>query len=174
MRLVLLFLLLLLAGGCAPSTPRPVAVRTPVPGSSPRPASAPAAAPVEWRDRPATPGTWTYARDGRGSVALFGQPGDDALAVLRCATADRRLFLSRAGEAPGPFTVRTSTTTRQLATAPTGGRPPYAAAVLPAADPLLDAMAFSRGRFALEQAGEPPLMLPAWAEIGRVVEDCRG
>ncbi|WP_345907778.1 hypothetical protein [Sphingomonas sp. UBA4815] len=41
-------------------------------------------------------------------------------------------------------------------------------------DRLLDAMAFSRGRFTIEQAGQPPLIIPAYAEVGRVIEDCRG
>jgi hypothetical protein len=41
-------------------------------------------------------------------------------------------------------------------------------------DALLDAMAFSRGRFIVEQPGQPSLVVPAWAEFGRVVEDCRG
>ena len=41
-------------------------------------------------------------------------------------------------------------------------------------DPLLDAIAFSRGRFVIEQTGQPPLVLPPHAEIGRVIEDCRG
>ncbi len=40
-------------------------------------------------------------------------------------------------------------------------------------DPLLDAMAITRGRFAVEVEGETPLYLPAWAEVTRVIEDCR-
>jgi len=44
---------------------------------------------------------------------------------------------------------------------------------LSARDPLLDAIAFSRGRFALEAAGLETLYLPAWPELSRVIEDCR-
>jgi len=44
---------------------------------------------------------------------------------------------------------------------------------LAAYDPLLDALAFSRARFAVVAAGSPPLVLPAWPEIARVIEDCR-
>ena len=47
------------------------------------------------------------------------------------------------------------------------------AVTLDARDPLLDAMAFSRGRFAIEVAGQPALYLPSWSEVGRVIEDCR-
>ena len=39
--------------------------------------------------------------------------------------------------------------------------------------PLLDAMAITRGRFAVEVEGEPGLYVPAWAEVTRVIEDCR-
>lgn len=105
---------------------------------------------------------------------MFGQSGADARAVLRCDRGERRVFLSVAGSAPAPLVVRTTSTSRSLAVSPTGGAVPYVAAALSPSDPLLDAMAFSRGRFALDQPGAQPLALPAWAEIGRVIEDCRG
>ena len=66
----------------------------------------------------------------------------------------------------------TTTSTRRLlalAADPVAG----ASVALAVRDPLLDAMAFSRGRFMLEVAGFPALYLPAWAEVGRVIEDCR-
>ncbi len=173
MRRPILLVTLLIAGSCVPATPRPTGQRTPLPSPAAPPPAAPPPRAADWRDWPATPGTWTYRRDERGSVAMFGQMGADALAVLRCDVQNRRLFLSRAGTATTPFTIRTSSVTRQLPTGATGGEPPYAAALLPAGDPLLDAMAFSRGRFTLEQAGLAPLALPAWAEVGRVIEDCR-
>lgn len=128
---------------------------------------------MDWRDWPQTPGTWRYERDARGSRALFGNPGADARVVLRCDRGERRMFLSVAGGNAAPLAVRTSSTVRSLTVAPTGGTPPYVAVSLSASDPLLDAMAFSRGRFALDQPGSAPLALPAWAEIGRVIEDCR-
>lgn len=84
------------------------------------------------------------------------------------------MFLSRAGAATTPMTVRTNATTRTLAVQPTGATPAYAAVALPPSDPLLDAIAFTRGRFTLEQAGTPPLVLPPWSEVARVIEDCRG
>lgn len=45
---------------------------------------------------------------------------------------------------------------------------------LPAADPLFDQMAFSRGRFLVSVEGGGTLVVPAWPEFARVVEDCRG
>ncbi|WP_375272286.1 hypothetical protein [Sphingomonas sp.] len=151
--------------------------RAPTPVDAPRPTptlAPPRPAPVDWQDWPRTPGTWTYQRDARGSRALFGTAGRDALAVLRCDRGERRLFLSRPGSATAPFTIRTTSTTRSVAAQPTGGTPPYAATAFAPTDPLLDAIAFSRGRFTIEQAGTPALVLPPYAEIGRVIEDCRG
>lgn len=161
--------LLLAATGCV-SPPREASAPPPEAVTRP-PAPAPLAA--DWRDWPVTAGTWAYTADARGSVAMFGRVGADALAVLRCDRAGGRVFLSVAGGAPGTVTVRTSSVARSLPVGATGGTPPYLAATLAPADPLLDAMAFSRGRFALSMAGSPPLVLPAWAEVGRVVEDCR-
>ena len=46
-------------------------------------------------------------------------------------------------------------------------------AVRAASDTVLDQIAYSRGRFAVEAQGLDTLILPAWAEVGRVIEDCR-
>lgn len=80
----------------------------------------------------------------------------------------------RTGTAVAPFTVRTSSVSRAVAVQPTGGSLPYVAAALATSDPLLDAMAFSRGRFVIQQQGASTLVIPAYAEVGRVIEDCRG
>ena len=60
-----------------------------------------------------------------------------------------------------------------LSAQPQAGTVPMVVAALPARDPLLDAIAFSRGRFAVEVAGLQTLYLPSWPEITRVIEDCR-
>ena len=155
---------------CVPrAAPPPPAPTRPV--ASPPAAPAPLAA--DWRDWPRTPGIWTYRQDARGSLALFGAPGADALLTLRCDRAARQVYLSRAGGDTRPLTIRTTSLTRAVPVQPTGGAPAYVAAALAARDPLLDAMAFSRGRFVVEQAGAP-LVVPPYAEIGRTIEDCRG
>lgn len=128
----------------------------------------------DWRDWAPTPGTWSYRQDARGSIALFGAAGGDALLTLRCDRSARTIYLSRAGAATAPLTLRSTSLTRAVAARPTGGTPPYVAAALSPADPLLDAIGFSRGRFVVEQPGSPVLVVPAWAEVERVVEDCRG
>jgi hypothetical protein len=166
-------------GGCvapsepvpAPAPPRP----TPTPAPVPAPAPAPPPRSVDWRDWPLTPGTWAWRRDARGSIALFGAAGADAELTLRCDRERGRIYLSRRGAAVGPaqLTVRTSSTLRSLAMAPTGGTPAYLAAEFGPRDSLLDAIGYSRGKVVVEGAGLPTLVVPAWAEILRVVEDCR-
>ncbi len=179
MRQVLALLLIVPVFGCAvvpPASPSP-AVAAPVP-VTPAPAPPPAPAPRltgDWRDWPITPGTWVYRQDDRGSIALFGTPRADAEVTLRCDKRAHAIYLSRRGAAPGnaPMTVRTTSLTRVLPTQPTGGTLAYMAAALSPGDGVLDAMGYSRGRFVIEQATLPTLVIPAWAEILRVTEDCR-
>ena len=167
--------------GCAapeivppPAQPVPLPSPTPPPPRpTPTPAPMPTPAAADWRDWPATPGSWVYRQDERGSIALFGRIGEDADLTLRCDRARARVYLSRRGEGQGTMTVRTSSTLRSLNAMPTGGTPPYRAVELTPRDSLLDAMAYSRGRFAIEGQGQPPLVVPAWGEIHRVIEDCR-
>ncbi|MEG3165819.1 hypothetical protein U1701_14575 [Sphingomonas sp. PB2P19] len=171
MRVLAPLALLAIIGGCV--APRPSA--PPPPRALPQPVQPPAPAPVaaDWRDLPYSPGTWTYRRDPRGSIAMFGPAGSIAALTLRCDLSARQIYLSRAGATPTPLTIRTSSTTRALTVQPTGATPAYVAAALAVSDPILEAMAFSRGRFVIAHGGRPTLVVPAWAEIGRVTEDCR-
>ena len=127
-----------------------------------------------WTDWELSPGAWVYRRDERGSIALYGTPGADALVTLRCDKARALLFLSRASDIGSTMTVRTSSASKALAVQLTGGKPAYVASEISLGDPILDAMAFSRGRIALELSGTLNIAIPVWSEIGRVVEDCRG
>uniref|UniRef100_UPI0035C99D06 hypothetical protein n=1 Tax=uncultured Sphingomonas sp. TaxID=158754 RepID=UPI0035C99D06 len=158
--------------GCVSAPQLVPAPRPPV--ATPRPVPAlPAPQAADWRDWAVTPGDWVYRVDARGSIAVFGTPGADALLTLRCDRQTDMVYLSRQGTAVAPLTLRSSSLARSLSVQPTGGTPAYVAAALAPRDPLLDAMAFSRGRFLVEQAGMPTLVVPAWAEVGRVTEDCR-
>jgi hypothetical protein len=165
--------LLALAGCVAPSEPAPQpAPPVPMPTRAPPPPPAPRPAPsADWRDWALSPGTWSYRREGNGSVAVFGPVGAASSLSLRCDAGAGRIVLSRPGVAGGSATVRTSSTVRalQLAAGPDG----QLRASLGARDGLIDAMGFSRGRFIVEMAGQPPLVVPAWPEILRVAEDCR-
>ena len=161
----------LLAAACvSPPAPAPV----PVPVARPR-AAAPVGPPADWRDAGQTPGDWRWSRVGTRSVAVYGRAGAAPLLALVCDRANARVLIERSGDAAGsvPITLRTTSLLRALSSDPALGRAGIVAAALAARDPLLDAMAFSRGRFALEVAGLEPLYLPAWPEVSRVIEDCR-
>lgn len=151
-----------------PATPKPVQVKP----ALPTPTIA-----ADWRDWPLTIGDWVYRRDNRGSLALFGPPGGDAHFVIRCDVDKHRIFLSRAGNFAGGdtgrMTIRTTTALQTYTLANSSEDPPFAAAELTITDQHLDAMAFSRGRFIISVKGSPDLVIPAWPEFARVVEDCR-
>ena len=101
--------------------------------------------------------------------------GAPALVTLTCDLRGRTVLLARAGDVPGavPMTIRTTFNVRALTSDPAGAHPGWITARLAARDPLLDAIAFSRGRFSLEVTGLAPLYLPSWPELSRVIEDCR-
>lgn len=118
---------------------------------------------VDWRVAPVTNGSWSWRAIPGGSEALFLDGRGVQLAV-RCSMGSRLVSLVRTGAINGaPVVVRTSNAERTLPSA----------ATLAATDPLLDAIAFSRGRFAVEVAGAQRLIVPAWPEAARAVEDCR-
>jgi len=167
-----LIAMLLLASCVAP--PPPAQPAAPV---SPPVATTPAPTPrlsADWNDWPFAVGDWVYRRDDRGSIALFGPAGQNAVVSLRCDLQNRRIYLSREATAPGQrIVIRTSSSTKEFAAKPNGGTPAYLATEIMPMDAILDAMAFSRGRILLETDGHSPIILPAWAEIARIVEDCR-
>jgi hypothetical protein len=148
---------LLLAGACV--APREPAPPPPAPAPPP-PAPPPAPPPVDWQDRAYSPGDWSYD----SWEARFG----DAV-TLRCEAASRRVTLDLTGAATGPLIVRTSYGDTSRPATPAGT---MLRTELAPTDPLLEQMAFSRGRFMLS-AGGRELILPSWPEVARVVEDCR-
>jgi hypothetical protein len=161
-------LLLSLAGCVAPKgPPRPAPPRAAAP---PVDIAAPAIG-GDWRDVALTPGTWTYQPGKDGSIAAYAVAGRAAVFTIRCEMAGRMVALQRPGAVgAGTATLTTSYGERKLATGAIldgiGWR-------MAARDPGLDQIAFSRGRFVVEGIG-PRLVLPAWAEVARVIEDCRG
>lgn len=130
--------------------------------------------PTDWIDAPQTVGDWSYGSVNGGTLARFGT-GNTAVFGVGCMTGTRRVALLRydvPATADVPMVIRTETVDRALSAQPANDRQGVSAA-LPARDPLLDAMAFSRGRFAVETQGAAPLYLPSWPEVSRVIEDCR-
>jgi hypothetical protein len=119
--------------------------------------------PADWRTRPTIAGAWTWRSSPEASEALFSDLRGVQL-VIRCTRATRRVNFSRAGAAPAqPIRIATTSSERQL---PPGN-------MLLASDPLLDAIAFSRGRLWVDVTGVMPLVLRSAPEPARAVEDCR-
>jgi hypothetical protein len=123
----------------------------------------------------ATPiaGSWVYSQTPDGSEASFLNGSALPQLTVRCTRATRRITIAKPANAAAPFlTVWTSAQTRALPASfnPTTQR---LSAEVAGYDPLLDAIAFSRGHFGVSIVGQPALVLPAWAEAARVIEDCR-
>ncbi|MBV1918609.1 MAG: hypothetical protein KUG65_11210 [Sphingomonadaceae bacterium] len=149
---------------------------------APKPAPAPEAPPeaprpkIDWREAPITPGDWTWSAASGQSVASFA----GGLFEMRCDKTASTITLLRRGRLRAsetqtrvPISVITASVTRPLSGTGISTPSPYLTAQLAARDPLLDAMAFSRGRFAVEVSGLPTLYVPSWPEVSRVIEDCR-
>ena len=153
---------------CAPRPAPQPAPPAPQSRTAEPPRPLPEPPPAAWEDAPLAGGDWTYRDEGGSSVALFAANGAP-LFQLRCS-AGREILLSLAGEGQAPMIVRTSYGARSLAAEARQG---MLVARLAVSDVLLDQMVFSRGRFAVEAAGSRRLVLPAWSEPARVVEDCR-
>ena len=168
------FAVLTLMASCAAPQKAPPPAPPPAPLAKPKPLPLPST-PQDWRDAPQTPGTWSWRLEGTLSVASFGVPGQAPLARIVCDRAAGHVLLARQGGAATavPLQITTTDTSRPLQGDPARGAPGWVAATLSARDPLLDSIAFSRGRFAFEAAGAPTLYLPSWPEISRAIEDCR-
>ncbi|WP_291135768.1 hypothetical protein [Erythrobacter sp.] len=159
-------------------TPAPVATPAPAPTPPPRPAPPPVVEePVyeNYLDAPQTPGDWDYAREPGEIFAQFGTGISEARFILRCAGGEVGLaYVTESEQAvPRPMTIRTETLTRTIEARPVAGQSELLAAFLAPSDPLLDAMAITKGRFAVAVEGQRTLYLPAWVEVSRVIEDCR-
>ena len=115
------------------------------------------------RTMPLTAGQWSYAATATGSEARFGERF-----VIRCDRSARRVTLRRIetiGTAPAtPMTITTDLETNTL---PANG-------IAANTDRVLDAIAFSRGRFIVSGGGGGlRLVLSASPEAARSIEDCR-
>lgn len=165
---------LFVLSGCvsAPAPPPP----TPPPATPAPPPPPPAAR--DWRDWPVASGDWSYRPLADGSIASFGEAGRPPKLTLRCERTAQRIVMARPTALPpegaaGEMIVRTSFGAVSWPIA-SGGEPGQVVAARAANDAAFDRIAYSRGRFAIEAPGAPPLSVPNWAEVSRVIEDCRG
>ncbi len=142
--------------------PAPQPVRPPPPPS-------PAPPPPDWRDRAPTQGDWSYRQTGAGGEAVFGTDPISPRLALRCARPSGQVWLVWPGATGTTVSVQTTETSAVRTGTLAGTELQLAFA---ARDPMLDQMAFSRGRFMLTAGGQA-LIVPSWPEIARVIEDCR-
>jgi hypothetical protein len=170
-----------LLAGCA-AVPPPQPAPAPLPRPAPAPTPTPTPAPVStasWEEAPVAQGDWHYERIGDAGTARFtlvdGLMPRNAV-TLTCDRPRQQIILSVRGTG-GNASVVIRTTFGAVAwngsaRTATGGDS-WIDMPRPAGDQGFDWMGFSRGRIAIEAPGQARLVIPAWAEIGRVVEDCR-
>ena len=156
-------------------TPSPVQTAAPTPTPAPPPVTR-ASIPAMWADQRQTAGNWTYGADPDVTISYFAESGTENTApfLLLCDLTSKQILIGRRGNPDARrMMVATETVTRTLNAQLMPRSSGIVAAELPANDALFDAMAITRGRFAIAVDGTPNLYLPAWAEVTRVIEDCR-
>ncbi|MFP5329356.1 MAG: hypothetical protein ACLGHC_04375 [Alphaproteobacteria bacterium] len=118
-------------------------------------------------------GAWSYRATAGGSEASFADSTATPRLSVRCNRAARTVSIARTGvpAAAPTLSIWTSSATRSVPSRFDATK--ALTADLAASDPLLDALAFTRGRFATAAAGAPMLTLPSSPEVIRVIEDCR-
>ena len=118
-------------------------------------------------------GTWSYRAIEGGSESDFIDAAATVRLKIGCNRAARTVSITRTGVAAAAptLTVWTSSLSRSVPARFLSTK--ELVADMAATDPLLDAMAFSRGRLATAAQGAPMVAVPAWPEIDRVIEDCR-
>ena len=156
---------------CAPRPTPPAPTPPPPRPASPAPLPPPAPPPVAWQDGPLSPGDWSYGSDAEAGRPGAGFASDREHFSLRCER-NGTIMIGVSGPQPPFITIATSYGERRLPATPVHSE--GVLTTLPAADPLFDQMAFSRGRFLVHSEGAAALVIPAWPELARVVEDCRG
>ena len=169
---------------CVPSVEMPIIVDTPAPVARPAPSPSPTPVAVaqpeyeNYLDAPQTPGNWTYRQEraaiGLWSSASFVSPSGEELFSVQCKFGDN-IGVARSVRTVRNLnvTIRTETATHSRLAPPDPEGQNYVNLVFRPFDPFLDAMAITKGRFAVETDGLPTLYLPAWVEVSRVIEDCR-
>ena len=147
------------------------ALFVPVSGAIAQTAVSPAA---DFSNSPMMPGTWSYLAVPNGSNARFTDGTGTIRISLGCNRTSRGVTIARTSAAPAAtLSIWTSTSSRdQPATFEQSAQ--RVIATFNAQDTMLDAIVFSRGRFAVSMPGAPAFVIPTGPEAARIVEDCRG
>lgn len=173
-------LALLLAACVPPPTPTPPPVAAPAPSPTAAPLPPPVAQavvsselPANWADQPRTEGDWSYQQLQGATVATFRSPSGERLFSVACSATSGRVSISRyVVQLPRSITIEVRTETASRSSTSDSDELGAGLAFM-ADDPMLDAIAFSKGHFAVGVTGAEPLYPPSYPEITRVIEDCR-
>ena len=118
-------------------------------------------------------GDWTYATTNDGSQATFANSGGQPQLTIRCTKSTRRVALLKPASSASPsMWVWTSSQKKSLSATYDASTAQVSVQLAPY-EPLLDAIASSRGRVGFSTSGLEALVVPPWADIARVIEDCR-
>ena len=123
---------------------------------------------------PISPGAWTYRTVTGGSEATFVDGTNTARMVVACGKVTRLVTLSKISGAPAATLSFWASSAMRDLPARFDLNSKRVITQVNASDSLLDALVFSRGRFAVSMPGAPALVVPAGTEVAHVVEDCRG
>ena len=136
-------------------------------------AAAIAAQPADYGIAPVAPGSWTYVAVPGGSEARFIDSGGTARLMIHCTRMSRQVNISHTSTIAAPSLLLWTSSASRTVAARFEANAMRVTADFSAFDPLLDALAFSRGRLVVMLAGGAPLVVPAWPEAARTIEDCR-
>ena len=137
--------------------------------------TSPAPAVADYSNSPLLPGSWSYLTvPGGGSNARFTDSTGTIRISIGCNRTSRGVTIARTSTAPAAsLSIWTSTSSRnQPALFEQAAQ--RVIATFNAQDTMLDAIVFSRGRFAVSMPGAPAFVIPTGPEAARIVEDCRG
>ena len=129
--------------------------------------------PSDWRRAPLAGGSWAYRELSTGSEAVFTDARVTRRVLVKCSRATRRVTISVDSPTAASSSRVSTTEAERVLPATFDAQGFQITAELGAQDPILDAIAFSRGRVAFTIAGGSALVVPAWPEIARSIEDCR-
>jgi hypothetical protein len=131
------------------------------------------AAQADYSTTPVLAGSWGYQALAGGSEARFVDTRGIAQLTIGCNRSTRQVAIARASGTGATALQLWTSNAQRLLPARFDPRGMRIVADVPASDALLDALAFSRGRVAVNVVGGSVLVVPAWPEAARIVEDCR-
>lgn len=118
-------------------------------------------------------GNWTYLATNDGSEATFSNTSGQPQLTIRCTRSTRRVAILKAAPSASPSLWIWTSSKKMSLPATYDSTSARVSADLGAYDPLLDAIASSRGRIGFSSSGLQALVVPPWADVARVIEDCR-